>query len=108
MLTKEQILLVTDKATKQIEVPEWGGSVFIRGMTIDDADYVASIKDDNQIGLKIIVRMVVDENGKQLFTDKDIPALKKKSIRAITRVVRQITDFSSLDTAEGNSESTTA
>ena len=100
MLTKEQILSITDKAVKEIEIPEWNGSVFIRGMTIEDVEYCQSLKDDPKTLEKMIVRFVSDAEGNLLFTAKDIPAMKKKSIQAFRRIVNEIKAFNSLDDAE--------
>lgn len=108
MLTKEQILSISDKALKEVEVPEWNGTVFIRGMTIEDVDYCQSLGDDSQSLEKMIVRFVSDDQGVALFTEEDIPLMKKKSIQAFRRIVNEIKSFNSLETAEKNSESTPA
>lgn len=106
MLTRDQILSITDKALKEIEVPEWGGSVFIRGMTIEDMEYCQKLDEDNQSLERMIVRFVSDDQGNALFTEDDIPAMKKKSIQAFKRIVTEIKNFNSLDAAEKNSDST--
>ena len=108
MLTKEQILSITDKAVKEIQVPEWNGSVFVRGMTLEDVDYCQSLDSDASSLEKMIIRFVSDADGNLLFTEEDIPALKKKSIQAFVRIVNEIKVFNSLEDAEKNSESTPA
>jgi hypothetical protein len=102
MLTKEQILSITDKAVKEIEVPEWGGTVFIKGMTFEDHDYFDTLKDDKYQNQKLLIHVVCDGDGHPLFTEEDIPALKKKSIQAFKRIIKEVTDFNSIDTAEKN------
>lgn len=102
MLTKEEILSITDKAVKEIEIPEWGGTVFIRGMSIEDVEYCQSLTDDPQTLQKTIVRFVSDADGNLLFTEKDIPKMKKKSIQAFRRIMNEIKAFNSLDEAEKN------
>lgn len=106
MLTKDQILLVTDQARKEVPVPEWGGSVFIRGMTLEDVDFCQKLGDDSQSLEKTIVRFVCDERGESLFSEDDIPSLKKKSIQAFKRIVKEIRLFNSIEEAEKNSEGT--
>lgn len=108
MLTKEQILSITDKAMKEIEVPEWNGTVFIRGMTIEDVDFCQTLGDDSESLEKMIIRFVSDDQGAPIFTEEDIPLMKKKSIQAFRRIVNQIKSFNSLEEAEKNSESTPA
>jgi len=103
MLTKAEILSITDKALKEIEIPEWGGSVSIKGMTIEDVDYCQSLGDDAQSLEKMIIRFASDDQGNVLFTEEDIPQLKKKSIQAFRRIVNEIKEFNSLDAAEKNS-----
>lgn len=106
MLTKEQILSLTDKAVKEVQVPEWNGSVFVRGMTIEDVDYCQALGDDALSLEKMIVRFVCDPDGAPLFSEEDIPAMKKKSIQAFRRIVNEIKSFNSLEEAEKNSDST--
>ena len=108
MLTKEQILSITDQAVKEIEVPEWKGTVFIRGMSIEDVEYCQALGDDAETLEKMVIRFVCDSEGISLFSEEDVPALKKKSIQAFRRIVQEVTAFNSLDAAEKNSESTPA
>lgn len=103
MLTKNEILSITDKAIKEVEVPEWGGSVCLRGMTIEDVEYFKTLEDDSESLEKMIIRFVSDEQGTPLFSEKDTPALKKKSIQAFNRIVNEIKTFNSLEGAEKNS-----
>jgi hypothetical protein len=103
MLTKEEILSITDKAVKEIEVPEWGGTVFVRGMTIEDTDYCKSMEDDPESLEKMIIRFVCDDQGHALFTEDDIPLMKKKSYQSFQRIVKEFREFNGLDSAEKNS-----
>jgi hypothetical protein len=76
---------------------EWGGYVFIRTMTAEEGDqfddeiYKLSADGKNvefvrgQITARLCVRTICDENGKRLFTDKQINELGKKSARALNR-----------------------
>jgi len=41
-LTKDQILSVTPKL-KEVDVPEWGGSVFIRPVTLEEQGKLADL-----------------------------------------------------------------
>ncbi len=103
MLTKDEILSITDKAVKEIEIPEWGGTVFIRGMTIEDVEFCQAQQEDAHSLEKMVIRFLCDADGNALFTEEDIPLMKKKSIQAFRRIVKETTDFNSLDTAEKNS-----
>jgi hypothetical protein len=96
-LSKEDILKAEDRATEEVEVPEWGGSVLVLGMTGRERDaYEVSLRDLrtgqrrpdalNNVRAKIVARCVVDDDGNRLFTDADVAALGEKSAAAIDRV----------------------
>ena len=96
MLTRDQILQAKDIQTEEVHVPEWGGTVLVRALDGEERDALeASMiqgKGKNaQVNLKnlrakLVARSIVDENGKRLFEDGDIPALAKKSAAALNRV----------------------
>lgn len=95
-LTAEQIRTVDDKQYEDVEVPEWGGTVRVRGMSGTERDaYEASILEqrgnDRKVNLanaraKLVVRCLVDENGALLFTPDDVRVLGRKSAKALERV----------------------
>lgn len=95
-LTKEQILGAQDIQTEVVDVPEWGGAVIVRGMSGKERDsFEASMikgkgKSANvnleNLRAKLVSKCVVDEAGKRLFSDDDIPALASKSAAALNRV----------------------
>lgn len=108
MLSKEQILSITDKATKEINVPEWGGTIFLKALTFEDQDYFDSIADDKDQNQKMLIRIVCDADGNPLFSEEDIPALKKKSLPAFKLILKEFKAFNGFEEAEKNSESTPA
>lgn len=106
MLTRENILSISDKAIKQVEIPEWSGFIYIRGMTIEDVGYFQALADDENSLEKMIIRFVCDSEGNALFTSDDTESLKKKSIQALKRIINEIKAYNSLEDAEKNLEST--
>lgn len=96
MLTREQILESNDIQEEIIEVPEWGGSVKVRGMTGVERDkFEASTfkgKGKNlqlnwqNIRAKLVASTVVNGVGHLMFTDQDVAALGKKSAVGLDRV----------------------
>lgn len=92
-LTKEQILGADDVAREAVEVPEWGGKVFVSEMTaasrmeweLDVFDGEGKPLTDNW-QVKLVARCVVDKNGNRLFSADDIEALGRKSKDAIRRL----------------------
>ena len=91
-LTKEQILAADDMGLKEVEVPEWGGSVFLRVMSVGERDsYENDWMVNKNTGVdnfrsKFLQRVICDEKGKLLFTSEEINLLATKSARVITRV----------------------
>ena len=114
MLTKDQILASLDIAKEEVQVPEWGGSVFVRGMTGLERDaFGTSLRNpDGSVNLdsyraKLLVCCVVDEQGNALFTPADAAALNGKSSLALDRVFKVAERLNSLgndalDAAEKN------
>jgi len=91
-LTEEQILAADDMGLLELEVPEWGGSVHIRVMTVGERDsyenewMVNKSKGVDNFRSKFLQRVLCDENGELLFTAQEVDKLAKKSARVITRV----------------------
>jgi hypothetical protein len=94
-LTKEQIIGFDDLKSEAVEVPEWGGTVFIRRMTGQERDaYEADVfetkgttvtmKREN-FRAKLVSRCLVDEAGERLFSDAEISTLSKKSAAALDK-----------------------
>ena len=104
MLTREAILSITDKAVKEVDVPEWGGSVFIKGLTFDQEEIFSRAEEegDQDAAQRFLVNFICNADGIPLFTEADIPELKKKSVRAFTRIVNEVKAFNSLEGAEKN------
>ena len=95
-LTKEQILQADDLEMEVVEVPEWGGSVLVRGLTGTERDaFEGSIiilkgkrssMNMRNVRAKLVARSIVDEFMERLFSDADVEALGKKSASALDRV----------------------
>lgn len=94
-LTREQILNMKDLPIEEVQVPEWGDSVFVRGMTGAERDaFELSLVDQKQGGkvnlenirTKLCARVICDKEGNRIFSDKDIQALAGKSGAALSRV----------------------
>lgn len=96
LLTRDDILNVDDRQYEEVEVPEWGGSVRVRGMSGTERDsYEASILEqrgnDRKVNLanaraKLVARCLVDEQGHLMFVADDVRALGRKSAKALERV----------------------
>ena len=106
ILTKDQILKANDIKIEKLEVPEWGGTIFVRGLSGTERDkFEASIieqRGKNQtinmknIRAKLAVMSICDEKGNLLFEEADIFELAKKSAVALNRVFDKASDLSGL------------
>ena len=91
-LTKEQILAAEDMGLLEVAVPEWGGIVHVRVMTVGERDsYENEWMANKHKGVenfrsKFLQRVLCDESGKLLFASDEIDKLASKSARAITRI----------------------
>lgn len=96
-LKRDDILKVQDIKIESVSVPEWGGDVYVKGMTGAERDQFESsivemhgkgntrVKLEN-IRAKLVALTTCDETGERLFTSKDAEALGKKSAAALQRV----------------------
>lgn len=95
-LTKEQILAADDLPREEVQVPEWGGSVYVRVMSGAERDayeqsYLEKKGDSYEVNrrnlrAKLAVQTVVNENGERLFSDADVDALGAKNGGALDRI----------------------
>ncbi len=106
ILTKEMILAADDLPKELVQVPEWGGAVWVKAMSGAERDgYEAMILDqrgkDTKVNLrnaraKLAMATVVDAEGKRLFGMADIEALSKKSAAALQRIFDVATRLSGI------------
>lgn len=110
-LTRAEILAADDLDLTPVEVPEWGGTVYVRSMTGKEhlawerdirarvvAQRTAAADTDDQalgdmladqgVHVDLLVRCVCDENGELLFTADDIPALEAKAYTVLEPLIR--------------------
>jgi len=126
LLSREEILQAQDLPIEEVEVPEWGGSVLVRGLTGAERDaFEQSIMPPDQMNgkkkgkrvkpdlrnfrAKLVSLCVVDEQGNRLFKSEDVEVLGKKLGVALQRVFEVAQRLSGLDEEteeefEGNSE----
>ena len=96
-LSRDDILKAADNEPEEVDVPEWGGSVLVRGMTGRERDAFEvslmqpgrggrKVLDPANVRAKLVARCVVDDDGGRLFTDADVAELGGKSAAAVDRV----------------------
>ena len=97
VLTKAQILQVSDIRKKLVNVPEWNGEVWVHGLSGSEKDaYEQSLMSGTgskkQVSLldsraKFAAECIRDEKGNKLFDVGDISSLSRKSAAALDRIV---------------------
>lgn len=109
ILTREAILNADDLQRVLVPVPEWGGEVFVRTMTGSERDRfeeaVLKTSDDDTTSMEgaraLLASMtVVDEHGRQLFSEADIRLLGQKNAKALNRIMNVAQRLSGLTKAD--------
>jgi hypothetical protein len=95
-LGKQDILQADDVVKELVHVPEWGGDVYVKGMTGAERDSfeasIVQLRGKDQIinmknfRAKLASLTICDEAGKRVFTDADITELSAKSALVLQRI----------------------
>ena len=94
-LSASQIISADDAKIEAIEVPEWGGTVYVKTLrgTDRDAFETSLIAREGErdgrmenVRARLVALTLCDEAGARLFEDGEIAALGRKSARALDRV----------------------
>lgn len=112
VLNADAILAAEDESIDSVEVPEWGGVVYVKSMTgLQREKYLESMRQQIGQGRNATVKVILqygsaklaaltlcDQNGNLLFDRKPqtIEALAKKSSRALDRVVDKASKMNGL------------
>lgn len=98
ILSREAVLTADDLLTEWVEVPEWGGSIQIRALTVREVEHIMRLSTNKkgavnttQSSMLMFVRAVVEPK----FTDMDIDDLKGKSA-LVFRIVKDINRLSGI------------
>ncbi|WP_321940043.1 hypothetical protein [Paraburkholderia sp. J8-2] len=90
-MTREKILAARDRASEQVDVPEWGGPVRVSVMSGAQREkLMKSLKTEhtpNEFAAHMVAATVVDEAGVPIFTDDDLGVIANKSEEVLARIV---------------------
>jgi len=111
-LTRDQIISLQDVTTKEIQVPAWKDSVFIKKLTRGQQDEYArrrfttsTMKDganvESDLNLFghdawIVSQAVCDEDGKRILKNSDVAKLNEKDGETIGTIALEIVTFSGM------------
>jgi hypothetical protein len=102
-LTREQILAARhreDRKPVKVSVPEWGGDVYLRVMTV--ADQVALSEDVKpaEMPVQVLLHCLVDENGTRLLEEEDAEALAEEDFPLVLRLFNEAAKLNGLTSKE--------
>ena len=107
ILTREHVLSIDSRSSwKTVEVPEWGGSVYIKPLTvremIDFSTSVGAGESDNALAsLHMVLASVVDDNGDPLFeSTAQIEALPHFVVQRFVDAISELQGFTEDAVAE--------
>jgi hypothetical protein len=100
-LTAQLILSAQDIRIERVEVPEWGGHIYVRTIAGTEREkYIESIREVvrkgkkqevniilAESGAKLLQKTLCDKNGALIFSENDISALGQKSSKALQRCI---------------------
>lgn len=114
-LSLQDILSADDTELRKVPVPEWGGHVYVKGLSSNDLDsFEGRAMEKRQAGeyggirADMVSLCVVDQNGERLFkTPEHVKELGKKKGVVVDRlfdVARELSGMtrSQVDEMEGN------
>ncbi|BBA99281.1 hypothetical protein RVR_5829 [Actinacidiphila reveromycinica] len=116
-LSRQAIIDAPDAVIEKVPVPEWGDDLYIKALSgIERDDFEASVRRNGVMVFtnyraKLLVRVLVNENGTRIFSDQDARALGKKNAKIISRLFDKASELSGMsddEETEGNSEEETA
>jgi len=105
ILSKDAILKVKDIKTVPEDVPEWGGTVYLREISGQDREAFERAMFSDEGGIKkdapplrpaLLALCLSDADGNRLFTDKEISDLAKKNGAVIARLFAKAQEVSGL------------
>jgi hypothetical protein len=121
LLSKDQILASDRKKTVDVHVKEWGGDVRLQELSASDRDmwenesFVLNAEgtgakfNPKHARARLVVRCIVDDKGRRMFTDDEVAAIGSLSAATVQRLfnaARKLNAISDDDLSEleGNSD----
>ena len=101
-LTRDEIFKSDDIKRECVNIPEWGGDVWVKGLTAQEQDaYDLSNYELDENGnhdftkpilknvtAKMVVMIVCNDKGERIFKDDDADTLGRKSVKALNTIYK--------------------
>lgn len=100
-LTARQIFSASKNAKLRVDVPEWGGHVFVRAVRQSEFnELVEALGDDdsdlNEKFAKFVILVTCDEDGERIFTKSQHKNVIELGVPGMMRVMRAGMEFNNL------------
>lgn len=101
MNLRDRILAARDLGEREVNVPEWGCKLRVRGLTVAESERFEALQGESwaQQMAFVAIAGTVDEAGAPVFGPDDVEALTGKSIAALRRVSEAVLALSHSDEA---------
>ena len=103
VLSRDTILAAVELPRELVAVPEWGGDVYVRGMTGAERDkFELDLAQRRKLGkstrfrASLVVATVCDEAGNPIFLAKDVDAIDAMPAAGLDRVTTIATRLSGI------------
>lgn len=103
ILNKHQILAAADLRSSVVSVPEWGGDVAIRAMSVaQQIEFSRGMENKKEIDIMfdLLLFCCVDDAGNNLFDKDDLFELHKKSFECVEKVFKAICELNKVGPGE--------
>jgi len=87
-LTLQDIQSNVDYKKKIVDMPEWGGEIEIRTLSVKQEMELQAIKSNNDLVFQLIMMCCINEDGSPLFDDVEL--LKQKHSEGILHLYNEI------------------
>jgi hypothetical protein len=87
-----------------VQVAEWEGSVWVRGLTVGERDQIDSEfnaaktkgKLPENLRAKMLVKGICDQDGQQLFSEADLPEINKLPSSSLEKIFDAILNLNKI------------
>lgn len=108
ILSKEAIAAAPDLNPETVDVPEWGGSVLLRGLTAGEYQHFAlhgqTMLNDGSLNAWVVAKALMDDAGQPIFgpNDDGVTVLSQKSGMVIKTLAEHVMKLSGLAADEAD------
>jgi hypothetical protein len=89
VLSRADILAAPDRPITRLQVPEWGGDLYFRPLSVAQAQRVSAAAEGLSAAVAVAAA-VCGEDGTPIFTEADVPALAERNATVVARIATTI------------------